>query len=147
MPSLSLTDPLLSRARELVDKHLTQIPTLWLKVPGDTPKHHPGSSFWQPWFPEHQRLLHAGWKSGLGAKWAQVVLFGGKQKEENWNLLKLADHHLDTDGKLLFVIPNEYGSKSYQRKLEESQLLSDYSSGRKSRLYMLKAQALSLIHI
>ena len=137
--SLSLTDPFLSRTGELVAKHIEPVPTLWLKPPGDTALHLGAQSqFWQPWYPEHQRLLKTGWKSGLGELWAQIVLFGGRQKEENRNLLELARQHLEPQGKILFAVPNEYGSKSYQKQLEEDFSALNYFSGRKSRLYIFQ---------
>ena len=91
MTTLSPTDPLLTRAGELLTKHLPPAPTLWLKPPGDSPRHLPDSAFWHPWFPEYTRLRMAGWQEmDKQQSWTQVVLFGGRQKDENRRLLKAA---------------------------------------------------------
>jgi 16S rRNA (guanine1207-N2)-methyltransferase len=66
-----------------------------------------------------------------------VVLYGSKHKEENWELLEAANGLLAEGGRWLFVVPNDYGSKSYQSRLQEQGRLVSYESGRKSRLYRL----------
>lgn len=135
MNTLSPTDPLLSRARELVDKHLDDCPTLWLKPPGDTPAHHRESRFWHPWYPEHYRLLRSGWTEYQGnSGWAQVVLFGGRQKEENRFLLERGRRLAGDSGKVLFVLPNDYGGRSFHKGLDGH--LENFT-GRKSRLFLL----------
>lgn len=118
-------------------KHLSAEPTLWLKAPGDTPVHHPESAVWQPWYPEHQRLCQAGWNLPEVREWPQVVLFGGRQKEENRYLLRVAAHSLAPGGTTYFIVPNDYGSKSYQKELEQNGTLETHITGRKSRLYLI----------
>lgn len=135
MTTLSPTDPLLTRAAELVAKHLPAAPTLWLKPPGDTPRHHPGSAFWHPWYPEHARLKMGGWQEmGQAQSWAQVVLFGGRQKDENRQLLQAAQGLAGPEGRVFFALPNDYGGRSFHKELEG---LLDNISGRKSRLFVL----------
>lgn len=135
MSTLSPTDPLLSRAGELVAKHLEDVPTLWLKAPGDTPLHRRDSQFWQPWYPEYTRLLKNGWKEHEAeADWPQVVLFGGRQKEENRFLLQRAREITAPTGRVFFALPNDYGGRSFHKELDG--LLQNYS-GRKSRLFVL----------
>lgn len=135
MSTLSPIDPLLSRARELVDKHLEECATLWLKPPGDAPLHRRDSAFWHPWYPEHSRLLRAGWPEYRGQSgWAQVVLFGGRQKEENRFLLERARSLAGESGKVLFVLPNDYGGRSFHKEAEG---VRENVSGRKSRLFVL----------
>jgi 16S rRNA (guanine1207-N2)-methyltransferase len=128
--SLSEIDPALTRARELTLKHIRSGPALWIKPPGDTEPNHPDSRFYHPWYPEHERLLKAGWKPfEPGRKWDTVVLFGSRQKEENRRLLQ-ASRSLSGD-LVYFVLPNEYGAKSLKRELSD---LTEEFVGRKSRL-------------
>lgn len=135
MASLSVTDPLLSRAGELLQKHLPLAPTLWLKPPGDTPFHHQESRFWHPWNPEHQRLISSGWSSlEKPQTWTQAALFGGKQKEENRQLLAHARAQVGPQGSVYMVVANDYGAKSFQKEVEG---LQAHHSGRKSRLFIL----------
>ena len=108
---------------------------------GTLERHHPESRFYQPWYSEHQSLLQSGWKAWEQEKsgWEQVVLFGGKQKEENNHLICCGRQLATPSGYLYFVIPNEHGSKSYQKGFEESNALERLEVGRKSRLYVLRA--------
>lgn len=132
--SLSEIDPALARARDLVLKYLPDEPALWLKPPGDTSRAHPESRFYHPWFPEHQRLLGAGWRVFDGGdRWETAVLFGGKQKDENKHLLSWARSKVGEAGKVFFVVPNEYGAKSWKWETE----LLDEQVGKKSRLFVL----------
>ena len=138
MTSLSTIDPLLTRARELLLKQLPPGPTLWLKPPGDTPLNHPDSRYYHPWYPEHQRLLAGGWHPvEEQRRWPQVVLFGGRQKEENKRLLQAAQSFAGSEGKVYFIVPNDYGAKSLRKDLTDSGFLRAESVGRKSRLFML----------
>lgn len=135
MTTLSPTDPLLTRAAELVTKHLPLAPTLWLKPPGDTPRHLGESAFWHPWYPENARLRMGGWQEmDKPQGWAQVVLFGGRQKDENRQLLRAARGLAGPEGKVYFALPNDYGGRSFHKELED---LIDNISGRKSRLFVL----------
>lgn len=144
--STSLTsDPLIERAHELVAKFppKTGAPSLWLKPPATVGAPQESSwRFWHPLFSEHRDLLASGWEeleeSASPILWKSIVLFGGKHKDENRELLSTANQHLCDDGVLHFVVPNEYGSKSYQKTLEAEGRLLEHQTGRKSRLYLLK---------
>lgn len=141
-------DPILTRAHELVAKHHPpQQPALWLNPPSCLgPEAHPEARFWHPHFPQHRRLLSERlqpWNPAQTARWPRIILYASKHKEENWHLLQSAGSLLEEDGRLLFVVPNEYGSKSYQQRLEQERLLLEYHSGRKSRLYILRSGGLS----
>lgn len=141
MISPSCDDPALIRAHELVDKHLpTEEASLWLNPPACLPA--PGGKswrFWQPHFPQHRSLTARGWLECREAgPWPAIVLYASKHKEENWAMLESANAQLHPEGEVLFVVPNEYGSKSYEAGLRERGRLSGYESGRKSRLYRLK---------
>ena len=142
MTSLSHTDPLLSRAHELLLKHLRPHgPQLYIKPPGSETPPISGSEFWHPWYPENQRLRQNGWKESPlreGQTWPVIAVYGGKHKQENYELVKSALSLLTEEGCLYFLVPNEYGSKSYQKALEQTHLLETYESGRKSRLYVLR---------
>lgn len=142
MESLTL-DPLIGRAHELLAKHLpTAQATLWLNPPALLgPPALSGWRFWQPNFPAHRDLIAAGWQEledEQASRWDSVVLYASKHKEENWELLRAADGLLAPTGQMLFLVPNDYGSKSYQKSLQESGRLLGYESGRKSRLYRLR---------
>lgn len=146
MESMSHTDPLLSRAHELLLKHLRPHgPQLYLKPPGSESPPLAGSAFWHPWYPENQRLRHNGWKecseeNDEQQNWPVVVVYGGKHKQENYDLVEAGLSRLTKDGCLYFLVPNEYGSKSYQKVFERDHHLESYESGRKSRLYLLKSR-------
>jgi 16S rRNA (guanine1207-N2)-methyltransferase len=89
-------------------------------------------------------LRLAGWRefeAPWQERWDEIVLYAGKHKEENWALLEAANGLMTENAKTLFVVPNEYGSKSYQRRLQDEGRLLDYESGRKSRLYRLRRVA------
>ena len=136
-------DPALARAHELVEKHRpSQQTTLWLNPPaclGRCPQ--PEARFWQPHYSAHEQLLRHGWQHvepNCDRRWQQIVLYASKHKEENWGLLEAARTRLTPDGRLLFAVPNDYGSKSYQERLQQQEILCGYESGRKSRLYIIK---------
>lgn len=140
MAQFSQPDPLLARASELLAKQPpSETATLWLKPPSNFAR--PGddeSRFWHPWYPEHRALLDQGWKAlESSRKWQEIVLFGGKHKEENLELLDYAAAHLGPEGRVRYLVPNDYGSKSYQKPLAAKFAKLDYQSGRKSRLYEL----------
>lgn len=143
--SLTL-DPLITRAQELLDKHRpTAEATLWLNPPAQMPP--PASAgwrFWQPYFPAYHNLLAQRWvalpEPASPQTWDQIVLYASKQKEENWQLLQAAETLLSAAGEILFLVPNDYGSKSFQQGLQSSGRLLGYESGRKSRLYRLQRQ-------
>jgi len=133
--SFSTTDPLQSRAGLLLLKNLPPNPTLWLKPPADTQRHNPEDRFVHPWYPEHQRLLTAGWTPWEGRnRWPQAAVFGGKHKEENRRLIVKAQALAHT---VYFVIPNDYGAKSFQKELEQKLGLQRIETGKKSRLFTL----------
>ncbi len=135
----------MERAHELVAKFppKTSAPSLWLKPPSTVGSPLESSwRFWHPLFSQHRELSALGWQelqeTKIASPWKSIVLYGGKHKDENWDLLKSANLHLHDDGVIHFVVPNEYGSKSYQKPLENEDRLIDHQSGRKSRLYLLK---------
>ena len=131
--SLSQIDPALVRARELTLKHIRSGPTLWVKPPGDTEPDHEDSRFYHPWYPEHQRLLKGGWKPlEADGTWPTVVLFGGRQKEENRRLLECC--RAVSSDLVYFVLPNEYGARSLKRELHD---LKEEFVGRKCRLCVI----------
>ncbi len=142
MVTLGQPDPLLTRAHELLAKYPPgEESALWLKPPSSCPR--PANSesrFWHPWRPEHFALSDQGWKALESSRpWKEIVLFGGKHKEENYSLLDYAAAHLEPEGRLHFLVPNDYGSKSYQKILAQKFARMEYQSGRKSRLYQLAA--------
>lgn len=138
--SLSQSDPLLVRARELLEKELPEAPTLWLKPPGDTPLHRSDSAFYHPWYPEHQRLLRAGWQPMTESEsWPQIAIFGGRQKEENAQLVRWAQAACQAEGRVFFVIPNDYGAKSAVKQFGLEACLEADLVGRKSRLLLLRS--------
>ena len=131
--SLSTSDPYLSRALELLLKNLPKSPALWVKPPSGTRIPCADSSFYQPWYPEHQRLLKDGntaWTPG--SEFSNAVVFGGRHKEENVQLVEACRSH----GPVHFLIPNEYGAKSYRKLFEGA--LEEEEVGRKSRLMRLR---------
>ena len=137
-------DPAIARAHELVEKHTPRADaTLWLNPPaclGAPPT--TGSRLWQPHYPQHRDLGGRGWLESKGEeRWPEIVLYASKHKEENWSLLESANTRLRPDGTILFAVPNDYGSKSYESRLAEQGRLVGYVSGRKSRLYTLRATA------
>lgn len=142
---LSPSDPLLSRARELLLKELPKKPCLFVKPPGDTPLWCPESRFYHPWLPEHRRLTAAGWRAfeqDSPGEWDQIVLFGGRHKEENRQLVTSLRSFLSEQGTLYFVLPNDYGAKSFLKEFKaEGDLKSDFV-GRKSRLFLLPQKKL-----
>lgn len=138
-----MVDPAIARTHELIEK-LQPIgqKALWLNPPALLPSEgHPDSRLWQPHFNDHHTLRLRGWKdlerdaSGL---WDRIVLYASKHKEENWELLDAANSLLSPEGSILFGVPNDYGSKSYQAGLENRGRLLSYESARKSRVYRLK---------
>ena len=133
-------DPPVERAHELVQKHWPETSrTLWLNPPAAlaTAPRQEEWRYWQPHFPQHAALRAQGWKELENeSAWDRVVLYASKHKDENWSLLAAANHLLSPAGQLLFAVPNDYGSKSYQKGLES--LTVDYQSARKSRLYKLR---------
>lgn len=123
-------------------KELPPGPTLWLKPPGDTPLNDPDSRYYHPWYPEHQRLLAGGWHPlEEQRRWPQVVLFGGRQKEENKRLLQAGQSLTEPEGKVYFIVPNDYGAKSLRKELAESGCLRHEFVGRKSRLFLLSGNS------
>jgi 16S rRNA (guanine1207-N2)-methyltransferase len=143
VPSLSEIDPALIRARELTLKNLPPGPALWVKPPGDTEPRDEDSRFYHPWFPEHQRLLKLGWKPfDEDQKWETVVLFGGRQKEENRRLLAVC-RALST-GAVYFVLPNDYGAKSFKSKIVG---LREEFVGRKCRLFVVEGGGESVFEL
>lgn len=143
--SFSLPDSALARGHDLVLRHLPpERPVLYLKPPSTATVSSPqGSFFWHPWFPENARLKAAGWTESLEPEregpWAGIVGYGGKQKEENLHLVRAGAGLLAPGGSLLFLVPNDYGSKSYLKPLQEVFEEVSYESGRKSRLYLLRS--------
>ncbi len=135
-------DPAVARAHELLEKFPPRaLNTLWLAPPaaclGAPPE---GSRFWQPHFADHTDLQGRGWESldeSEHSLWPQIVLYASKHKEETNTLLRAARTRLAEDGVLLFLVPNDYGGKSFEKALHESGALLSYENGRKSRLYRL----------
>lgn len=144
MTSTPWDDPPIARAHELVDKHLPrEDATLWLNPPAcmEAPGRE-GWRFWQPHFPQHRQLAARGWvETRERGGWGAAVLYASKHKEENWALLESLNSMLASDGEAFFAVPNDYGSKSYEAGLRERGRLLGYESGRKSRLYRLRATA------
>jgi 16S rRNA (guanine1207-N2)-methyltransferase len=139
---LAQADPALERAHELVQKHLPCAARVLLLNPPSCagPPAHQDWRFWQPHFAQNRDLRRQGWREleeSAPGRWEAVVLYGSKHKEENWELLGAASSLLTGHGRLLFAVPNEYGSKSYQRRLHQADPGLEYESGRKSRLYKL----------
>ncbi len=144
--SFSHADPLLQRAFPLLDQFRDQAaPTLWLKPPSGC-LFPPGTNriddrYWHPWYPEHERLSQEGWKPAepgeLERQWAQLALFGGKQKEENRTLVRAALARCPPQGQLLFIVPNDYGSRSYGKLLAGLGEVRAEEIGRRSRLFVL----------
>ena len=137
---LSPSDPLLIRARELLLKELPKAPTLWVKPPGDTELWCSESRVLHPWFPEYRRLLANGWQElsdDDAQKWDQIAIFGGRHKEENRQLVESCRGKLSENGRLYFVLPNDYGAKSFQKEIAKTGALLEDFVGRKSRLFLL----------
>lgn len=108
--------------------------SLWLKPPSGSGLKSEGATFYHPWFPEYQRLQLEGfspWNPEIDFN--SSVIFGGRHKEENLHLVRACQSR----GPVSFLIPNEYGSKSYKKLLAE--FIIQEEVGRKSRLMMLKS--------
>ena len=139
--SLSTSDPYLTRALDLLQKNLPNRPALWVKPPSGARIACPESSFYQPWYPEHHRLLKDGNKAWTpGSDFSCAIVFGGRHKEENIQLVEACRSH----GPVNFLIPNEYGAKSYRKLFEEA--LEEEEVGRKSRLMHLSQSTESQPH-
>ena len=144
MTSVSSDDPAIARAHELVEKHRQpEDATLWLNPPACLNRPPLGADrLWQPHYPQYRELAARGWQESEGEQlWPKIILYASKHKEENWSLLEAANGRLRPDGNALFVIPNDYGSKSYESRLAEQGRLVSYESGRKARLYTLRPTA------
>ena len=138
------TDPPIARAHELMEKYAPSAEeTLWLNPPGElfcTSK--PGWRFWQPGFGPNQALRGQGWEELADEdrrEWPVILLYASKHKEETLELVEAARSRLSQDGRLLFVVPNDYGAKSYEKPLQELDPGLSHENGRKSRLYRLGA--------
>ncbi len=142
---LSQIDPAIARTHELVEKlQRPEQEALWLNPPALlSSTGAPTSRVWQPHYSGYSGLARRGWKAlepTSEQRWGRVVLYASKHKEENWALLDAANDLLRPDGSLLFAVPNDYGSKSYEAGLKERGRLVDYDSARKSRVYRLRQQ-------
>ncbi len=136
------TDPPIARAHELMEKLASPgSDVLWLNPPGELlGAGQAGWRFWQPHHASHHALRSRGWEEVApndDRRWPQILLYASKHKDETFHLIAAARSRLASGGKLFFVVPNDYGAKSYEKPLRESATSLSYENGRKSRLYRL----------